>query len=261
MVNLTTSDPDQAFVFWFSDWKVSAVDRNRMLPFVKYFKTKAALCRGKQNRRGILQIIQECQRRAMLKGFEIVKMDPLQWAFSGFPTVEDSKPDIFSPVPDKIFSDAISDRLAAIGEDIRKKAALKDRDIPNEFQKESSLEAVWRGDTAIEDVCIGCCDAGRKVCCEHPLFEGGLCTKCKEVLQETFYAIGDDGGYANCTVCGASGKLLSVMSRTVDECTAFHVWMKLEALLCLNKFRRQVHGSAFCAVPILKTLMGFSRLV
>lgn len=36
---------------------------------------------------------------------------------------------------DKIFSDAISDRLAAIGEDIRKKAALKDRDIPNEFQK------------------------------------------------------------------------------------------------------------------------------
>lgn len=47
------------------------------------------------------------------------------------------------------------------------------------------------------DVCIACFGSDVDVVAEHPLFEGGLCLECKEELQESIFAFGNDGKNVN----------------------------------------------------------------
>ncbi|KAL8586041.1 hypothetical protein ACOMHN_023684 [Nucella lapillus] len=153
MVNLATADATQAFVYWFSDGKVSAVARSKLVEFVPHFRERGVQSGGKRGQHGLIKALEELQRRAGAVSPSVVDMDPLQWALLGFPAENDCH---ITPAP---------------------------------------------------DVCIGCADPDRKVVCQHPLFEGGLCSKCKEVLQETFYAVGEDGTHSFCAVCGAGGQL------------------------------------------------------
>uniref|UniRef100_A0A3Q2YUF5 PHD-type domain-containing protein n=1 Tax=Hippocampus comes TaxID=109280 RepID=A0A3Q2YUF5_HIPCM len=51
----------------------------------------------------------------------------------------------------------------------------------------------------VSDCCLACGSADIVV--QHPLFEGGLCFKCKENFIETLYRYDEDGYQSYCTVC------------------------------------------------------------
>ncbi|XP_063048373.1 DNA (cytosine-5)-methyltransferase 3B-like [Engraulis encrasicolus] len=52
---------------------------------------------------------------------------------------------------------------------------------------------------SIESFCISCGSYEPEV--EHPLFEGGLCERCKTNFAETLYTFDEDGSQSYCTVC------------------------------------------------------------
>uniref|UniRef100_H3C4X8 DNA (cytosine-5-)-methyltransferase n=1 Tax=Tetraodon nigroviridis TaxID=99883 RepID=H3C4X8_TETNG len=53
--------------------------------------------------------------------------------------------------------------------------------------------------TSFPDFCLSCGSSETHV--RHPLFEGGLCVKCKENFSETLYRYDKDGYQSYCTVC------------------------------------------------------------
>ncbi|KAF4078242.1 hypothetical protein AMELA_G00197160 [Ameiurus melas] len=65
----------------------------------------------------------------------------------------------------------------------------------------------------IEDFCLSCGAAHIEIF--HPLFEGSLCSKCKDNFTETLYRYDDDGYQSYCTVCCAG---LEVILCGHDSC-------------------------------------------
>uniref|UniRef100_A0A672II54 DNA (cytosine-5-)-methyltransferase n=1 Tax=Salarias fasciatus TaxID=181472 RepID=A0A672II54_SALFA len=66
------------------------------------------------------------------------------------------------------------------------------------------------------DFCLSC--GSTEVDVAHPLFEGGLCVKCKENFTETLYRYDDDGYQSYCTVCCAGLEVILCDNVSCSRC-------------------------------------------
>uniref|UniRef100_A0A7N8WXE3 DNA (cytosine-5-)-methyltransferase n=1 Tax=Mastacembelus armatus TaxID=205130 RepID=A0A7N8WXE3_9TELE len=68
----------------------------------------------------------------------------------------------------------------------------------------------------ISDFCLSCGSPELEV--QHPLFEGGLCLKCKENFTETLYRYDEDGYQSYCTVCCAGLEVILCGNASCCRC-------------------------------------------
>uniref|UniRef100_A0AAQ4QCZ1 DNA (cytosine-5-)-methyltransferase n=1 Tax=Gasterosteus aculeatus aculeatus TaxID=481459 RepID=A0AAQ4QCZ1_GASAC len=82
--------------------------------------------------------------------------------------------------------------------------------------KESIREMVKEKGRKIEDFCLSCGSLEIEV--QHPLFEGGLCLKCKGNFTETLYRYDEDGYQSYCTVCCAGLEVILCGNASCCRC-------------------------------------------
>ncbi|XP_061682812.1 DNA (cytosine-5)-methyltransferase 3B-like isoform X2 [Syngnathoides biaculeatus] len=70
---------------------------------------------------------------------------------------------------------------------------------PDQIHREKTIERIVKMKLDIEGFCL-CCGSDN-VDIFHPLFEGGLCLRCKDNFTETLYQYDDDGYQSYCTIC------------------------------------------------------------
>uniref|UniRef100_G3PE02 DNA (cytosine-5-)-methyltransferase n=1 Tax=Gasterosteus aculeatus aculeatus TaxID=481459 RepID=G3PE02_GASAC len=80
----------------------------------------------------------------------------------------------------------------------------------------SYLEMVKEKGRKIEDFCLSCGSLEIEV--QHPLFEGGLCLKCKGNFTETLYRYDEDGYQSYCTVCCAGLEVILCGNASCCRC-------------------------------------------
>ncbi|XP_061825513.1 DNA (cytosine-5-)-methyltransferase 3 beta, duplicate a [Nerophis lumbriciformis] len=140
------------------------------------------------------------------KSFEDAKGDKetelklmVDWAFGGFLP---SGPEGFTPNTlqdaEQIDSDST---LSDYQPPLKKKNASKNRPSTSDiiYNRELLDELLNENGTKIEELCLTCGTPDIEV--QHPLFEGGLCSRCKENFTETLYRYDEDGYQSYCTVC------------------------------------------------------------
>ncbi|XP_032485353.1 DNA (cytosine-5)-methyltransferase 3-like [Phocoena sinus] len=71
----------------------------------------------------------------------------------------------------------------------------------------------------IEDMCI-CCGSFQ-VHTRHPLFEGGMCTPCKDKFLECLFLYDEDGYLSHCSICCAGETLLICENPDCTRCYCF----------------------------------------
>ncbi|KAJ8257349.1 hypothetical protein GJAV_G00184660 [Gymnothorax javanicus] len=69
------------------------------------------------------------------------------------------------------------------------------------FGREQMVQKVLKKGKKIEEFCLSC--GTMEIEIFHPLFEGSLCTRCKDNFTETLYRYDEDGYQSYCTVCCA----------------------------------------------------------
>ncbi|EPQ16549.1 DNA (cytosine-5)-methyltransferase 3 [Myotis brandtii] len=72
---------------------------------------------------------------------------------------------------------------------------------------------------AIEELCI-CCGSFQ-VCRQHPLFEGGMCSPCKDKFRDYFFLYDEDGYQSYCCICCAGQTLLICENPDCTRCYCF----------------------------------------
>ncbi|KAM9445621.1 uncharacterized protein Hap1MRO34_024404 [Clarias gariepinus] len=85
----------------------------------------------------------------------------------------------------------------------------------------------------IEDFCLSC--GTTNVVIFHPLFEGGLCLKCKDNFTETLYRYDEDGYQSYCTVCCAGQEIILCGH---DSCSRSYCLDCLEILIGKGTFNQ-----------------------
>ncbi|XP_028309333.1 uncharacterized protein LOC114467335 isoform X2 [Gouania willdenowi] len=70
---------------------------------------------------------------------------------------------------------------------------------PDQKLREETIRRIMDSNLDIDGFCL-CCGT-EDVVISHPLFKGGLCSKCKENFAETVYRYDDDGYQSYCTIC------------------------------------------------------------
>ncbi|XP_056155542.1 DNA (cytosine-5-)-methyltransferase beta, duplicate b.3 [Lampris incognitus] len=82
-------------------------------------------------------------------------------------------------------------------------AKAKDQDCvyvqPDQNHREETIVRIMKNKLDIEAFCL-CCGT-KDIEIFHPLFEGGLCLRCKDNFTETLYRYDDDGYQSYCTIC------------------------------------------------------------
>ncbi|KAL2104308.1 hypothetical protein ACEWY4_001176 [Coilia grayii] len=74
-------------------------------------------------------------------------------------------------------------------------------ELKPDFTREQMVQEVLVKGKNIEDFCLSC--GTSQISIFHPLFEGSLCSKCKDNFTETLYRYDEDGYQSYCTVCCA----------------------------------------------------------
>uniref|UniRef100_A0A672IKJ2 DNA (cytosine-5-)-methyltransferase n=1 Tax=Salarias fasciatus TaxID=181472 RepID=A0A672IKJ2_SALFA len=120
----------------------------------------------------------------------------MDWAFGGFLP---SGPEGFAP-PANV--DSAESSCSDYQPPPKKKYALKNR---------APVGIIYN-----KDFCLSC--GSTEVDVAHPLFEGGLCVKCKENFTETLYRYDDDGYQSYCTVCCAGLEVILCDNVSCSRC-------------------------------------------
>ncbi|CAN9515439.1 unnamed protein product [Ophioblennius macclurei] len=138
----------------------------------------------------------------------------LDWAFGGFlPT----GPEGFAPPDSSSHHDSAESSLSDYQPPPKKKYALKNRvSVTVTCNKESIIDKIKEKGKTIEDFCLSC--GSSEIDVAHPLFEGGLCAKCKENFTETLYRYDDDGYQSYCTVCCAGLEVILCDNVSCSRC-------------------------------------------
>ncbi|XP_049641513.1 DNA (cytosine-5)-methyltransferase 3-like [Suncus etruscus] len=100
----------------------------------------------------------------------------------------------------------------------------------------------------IEDLCI-CCGS-TQVYTQHPLFEGGMCTLCKDRYLNGLFLYDDDGHQSLCSICGLGDVLLMCES---PDCTRCYCFECVDALLGPGKAvqaQAQSKWACFLCLPL-----------
>lgn len=210
-------------VEWFGDGTTAEVSTDRLKPFSSF-----TLCFCKNSfaslpnyKEAIYQICELAAERCG-KSFAKARGDKeqelkmmVEWASGGFLP---SGPMGFAPndcSPDRDLNDSpCSDYQPPA----KRKYASKNRaSAPySTSNRESLLLKLKNKSKTLEDFCL-CC-ASSEIDVQHPLFEGGLCLKCKENFIETLYRYDDDGYQSYCTICCAGLEVLLCGNTSCCRC-------------------------------------------
>ncbi|XP_054631910.1 DNA (cytosine-5-)-methyltransferase 3 beta, duplicate a isoform X2 [Dunckerocampus dactyliophorus] len=218
-----TKSAPQGFrrVEWFGDGMFSETTTEGLLPF-RVFSTcfcKNSFASLPTYKEAIFQVIELAGERCE-KSFEEAKGDKekelklmLDWAFEGFLP---SGPEGFTPADNaQVDSDST---LSDCQPPVKRKYALKNRSSTSNYiySREFILERLKQKGTKIEDLCLSCGTSEIEV--QHPLFEGGLCSRCKENFTETLYRYDEDGYQSYCTVCCAGSEVILCGNTSCCRC-------------------------------------------
>ncbi|XP_047450748.1 DNA (cytosine-5-)-methyltransferase 3 beta, duplicate a isoform X2 [Mugil cephalus] len=214
-----SAPPGMRRVEWFGDGMFSEVYTDSLMPFGSFSKVfcKNSFAGLPTYKKAIYQIIELASERcgksfAEAQGNKDKELKlMLNWAFEGFlPT----GPEGFLP-PDSCAHQDSDSAMSDYQPPPKKKYVFKNKSNVSTiaYNRESLLEKVKEKGKTIEDFCLSCSSPEIEV--SHPLFEGGLCLKCKENFSETLYRYDEDGYQSYCTVCCAG---LEVILCGNDSC-------------------------------------------
>ncbi|XP_074537363.1 DNA (cytosine-5-)-methyltransferase 3 beta, duplicate a [Halichoeres trimaculatus] len=211
-----SSPPGMRLVEWFGDGMFSEIFTEGLLQ-LRFF-TKC-FCQNSFNslptyKEAVFQIIevagQRCEKSfASAEGNKEKELNlMLDWAFGGFlPT----GPAGFAPPDSALYDghrDSSDSTLSDYQPPAKRKYVFKNRAnaAAIAFNRESIPKKVKEKGKTIEDVCLSC--GSSEINVAHPLFEGGLCLRCKMNFTETLYRYDDDGYQSYCTVCCAGQEVI-----------------------------------------------------
>uniref|UniRef100_A0A8C4I5A5 DNA (cytosine-5-)-methyltransferase n=1 Tax=Dicentrarchus labrax TaxID=13489 RepID=A0A8C4I5A5_DICLA len=215
-----TAPPGMRRVEWFGDGMFSEIYTEGLQAFSAFTKCfcKNSFASLPTYKEAIFQIIELAGERCG-KSFAEAKENKekelklmLDWAFEGFlPT----GPEGFVP-PDSSDSSALSDCQPPA----KRKYVLKNKAAAHAITYSRGLcyfcpHLVTKRKT-IEDFCLSCGSSELEV--RHPLFEGGLCLKCKDNFIETLYRYDEDGYQSYCTVCCAGSEVILCGNASCCRC-------------------------------------------
>ncbi|KAG7519863.1 DNA (cytosine-5)-methyltransferase 3A-like [Solea senegalensis] len=218
-----SSPPGMRKVEWFGDGMFSEIYTEGLLPFNAFTKCfcKNSFASLPVYKEAIYQIIELAGERCG-KSFaesegnkekELKMM--LDWASEGFlPT----GPDGFLPPDSVAHATSSESALSDYQPPAKRKYVVKNKANAAAiiYSRESMVDAVKEKGKKISDVCLSC--GSFEIEAQHPLFEGGLCQKCKENFIETLYRYDEDGYQSYCTVCCAGSEVILCGNASCCRC-------------------------------------------
>ncbi|KAM9751469.1 DNA (cytosine-5-)-methyltransferase 3 beta, duplicate a [Menidia menidia] len=217
-----TAPPTLRRVEWFGDGMFSEISTERLNPFRAFNRCfcKNSFASLPIYKEGIYQILELAGERcgksfSQAEGSKEKELKlMLEWASEGFlPT----GPEGFLPPDPTAHQDSDSTSLSDYQPPLKRKYGYKNK--PNTsivYSRESIRERVKEKGKTIEDFCLCCGSPEIEV--QHPLFEGGLCLKCKVNFTETLYRYDDDGFQSYCTVCCAGSEVILCGNASCCRC-------------------------------------------
>ncbi|KAM3617148.1 uncharacterized protein V6R79_002939 [Siganus canaliculatus] len=209
-------------VEWFGDGMFSEMHTDCLLAFGAFTKCfcKNSFASLPVYKEAIFQIIELAGERCS-KSFaeaggnkegELKLM--LEWAFGGFLPMG---PDGFVPSDASAHHSLSDSGLSDYQPPAKRKYVLKNKaSAAVTYTKASITEKVKEKGRTIEDFCL-CCGS-TEIDVRHPLFEGGLCLKCKGNFTETLYRYDEDGYQSYCTVCCAGFEVILCGNASCCRC-------------------------------------------
>ncbi|XP_033484566.2 uncharacterized protein LOC117258142 isoform X2 [Epinephelus lanceolatus] len=217
-----SAPPGMRRVEWFGDGMFSEIYTEGLMPFRLFTKCfcKNSFASLPVYKKAIYQIIELAGERCG-KSFAVAEGNKekelklmLEWASEGFlPT----GPEGFVP-PD---AGAHQDSDSAVSDNQpppKRKYVFKNKATAPAivYNRESIRENVKGKGKTIEHFCLSCGSTEIEV--QHPLFEGGLCLRCKENFSETLYRYDEDGYQSYCTVCCAGFEVILCGNASCCRC-------------------------------------------
>ncbi|KAJ8360912.1 hypothetical protein SKAU_G00174370 [Synaphobranchus kaupii] len=217
-------------VEWFGDGMFSEIYTERLLPFAAFSKcfcsnSYASLPAYKDAIYQVLELAMDRSGKVFPPekegGKEVELKAMMEWAFGGF---KPTGPDGFRPPPvgnadlsGNIKQEPMECSLSEYQPPAKRKYMNKSRPIPDQdFNREQMVQEVQKKGKNIEDFCLCCGSMYIEIF--HPLFEGGLCLKCKVNFTETLYRYDDDGYQSYCTVCCAGLEVILCGNNSCCRC-------------------------------------------
>ncbi|XP_070824109.1 DNA (cytosine-5-)-methyltransferase 3 beta, duplicate a [Chaetodon trifascialis] len=217
-----SAPPGMRRVEWFGDGMFSEIYTAGLLAFSAFSKCfcKNSFASLPIYKEAIFQVIELAGERCGKsfaeaggnKDKELKLM--LDWAFEGFlPT----GPEGFLP-PDATPPDSSDSALSDYQPPAKRKYVFKNKAQASAITlgRRTITENVKERGKTIEDFCLSCGSPEIEV--QHPLFEGGLCLKCKENFTETLYRYDEDGYQSYCTVCCAGSEVILCGNASCCRC-------------------------------------------
>ncbi|XP_074499588.1 uncharacterized protein LOC141772483 isoform X1 [Sebastes fasciatus] len=218
-----TGPPGMRRVEWFGDGMFSEIYTEGLLTFRAF---KKCFCKNSYAslpvyKEAIYQIIELAAERSA-KSFAEAEGNKekelklmLEWASEGFlPT----GPEGFIPRDAAAHQESSDSALSDYQPPAKRKYVLKSKAIAAviTYNRESIRENVKEKGKTIGDFCLACGSTEIEV--QHPLFEGGLCLKCKVNFTETLYRYDEDGYQSYCTVCCAGLEVILCGNASCCRC-------------------------------------------
>ncbi|KAM7405121.1 hypothetical protein PAMP_012406 [Pampus punctatissimus] len=203
-----SSPPGMRRVEWFGDGMFSEIYTESLMSFNAFTKCfcKNSFASLPVYKEAIFQIIELAGERcgksfASAEGIKEKELKlMLDWALEGFlPT----GPEGFTPIDSAAHLDSSDSSLSNYQPPAKRKYVFKNK---------ANATII----TYSRDFCLSCGSSEIEV--QHPLFEGGLCLKCKENFTETLYRYDEDGYQSYCTVCCAGLEVILCGNASCCRC-------------------------------------------
>uniref|UniRef100_A0A665T6I3 DNA (cytosine-5-)-methyltransferase n=1 Tax=Echeneis naucrates TaxID=173247 RepID=A0A665T6I3_ECHNA len=218
-----SSPPGMRRVEWFGDGMFSEIYTDGLLTFAAFNKCfcKNSFASLPVYKEAIYQIIELAGERcgksfAQAEGNKEKELKlMLDWAFEGFlPT----GPEGFLPPDSAAHFETSDSGQSDYQPPPKRKYVFKNKANASVviYKKDSIIEKVKEKGKTIEDFCLSCGSTEIEV--QHPLFEGGLCVKCKENFIETLYRYDEDGYQSYCTICCAGLEVILCGNASCCRC-------------------------------------------
>uniref|UniRef100_A0A8C2X8M8 DNA (cytosine-5-)-methyltransferase n=1 Tax=Cyclopterus lumpus TaxID=8103 RepID=A0A8C2X8M8_CYCLU len=195
-------------VEWFGDGMFSEIYTESLLTFRNFTKCfcKNSYASLPVYKEAIFQILELAGERCSKsfaeaegnKGKELKLM--LDWASGGFLP---SGPEKFGPPDSSVHHDSSDSTMSDNPPPAKRKYVFKN--------KVAAPVIIYN-----RDFCLACGSTEIEV--RHPLFEGGLCLKCKGNFTETLFRYDEDGYQSYCTVCCAGSEVILCGNASCCRC-------------------------------------------
>ncbi|XP_053360127.1 DNA (cytosine-5-)-methyltransferase 3 beta, duplicate a isoform X2 [Clarias gariepinus] len=213
-------------VEWFGDGMYSEIYTKWLLPFAAFAKCfcKKSFASLPTYKDAIYQVLEfageRCSKTFASSGNKQEETKAMiDWALGGF---QPTGPGGFAP-PNNCASsvnpkaESSDSSVSDYQPPAKRKYVHKGRpSATQEYTKDQMVHDVSVQGKNIEDYCLSCGSANIEIF--HPLFEGGLCLKCKENFTETLYRYDEDGYQSYCTICCAGLEVILCGNASCCRC-------------------------------------------